>query len=250
MNTWKEKEGKITWSSIISQNFPEPTTASQNTCNDTQAFSELVKSEFNISEVKITKAVRLKQSKPDKPRLLLITLGDLSTKRNILQQATKLCKSTSWNNVFISPDLTPKEHESNRKLREELKARKDAGEKDLYIRIVVDPNRSSRKQNQSIWLENDIRITKTIRSSINDIYPSTVQSVTSCHLTDTLSIKNKSRSSESNLKAFVQRHNNIKLIDSQNKPGNDTFKPITVSIMNCQSIRNKKAYSLMNISLI
>ena len=128
---------------MIIHNFPESSTTSQNKSNDTQAFSELVKSEFNISEVKIT-TVRLKQTKPDQPRLLLITLENLSTKRNILQQATKLHKSTSWNNVFISPDLTPKERESNRKLRVELKARKDAGEKDLYIRrgwIVVDPSR-------------------------------------------------------------------------------------------------------------
>ena len=63
------------------------------------------------------------QTKPDKPQLLLVTLENLSTKRNILQQATKLCKSTTWNNIFISPDLTPKEREVNRKLRQELKTR-------------------------------------------------------------------------------------------------------------------------------
>ena len=111
----------------------------------------MVRTEFNIPDIKVTKAVRLKQTKPDKPRLLLITLEGLSTKRNILQQATKFRKSTSWNNIFISPDLTPKERELNRKLREELKVHKDAGEKDLYIRrgrIVIDPNRSLRK-NQS-----------------------------------------------------------------------------------------------------
>ena len=84
---------------------------------------------------------------------MLITLDSLSTKQSILQQATKLRKSSTWNNIFISPDLTPKERELNRKLRQELKARKDADEKDLYIirgRIVHDPNRLSNRQDQSI----------------------------------------------------------------------------------------------------
>ena len=148
--TYMERERRK--NNLIIHNFPESTTTSQNPSNDIQVFTELVKTEFNISEIKVTKAVRLKQTKPDKPRLLLVTLENLSTKRNILQQATKLRKSTSWSDVFISPDLTPKERVFNRKLREELKACKEAGEKDLYIRIgriVTDPNRSSHKQNQS-----------------------------------------------------------------------------------------------------
>ena len=118
---------------LIIHNFPESNTTTRNSFNEIQDFSDMVKTEFNISEINVSKATRLKQTKPDKPRLLLITLDNLSTKRNILQQATKLRKSTTWNNVFISPDLTPKERELNRKLREELKVRKDAGEKDIYI---------------------------------------------------------------------------------------------------------------------
>ena len=58
---------------------------------------------------------------------------------------------TSWSNVYISPDLTPKEREANRRLREELKNRKDAGEKNLMIKrgkIVVDTRKSSEKDSQ------------------------------------------------------------------------------------------------------
>ena len=32
----------------------------------------------------------------------------------------------------------------------------------------------------------------------------------------------------------------LKLIKSQTESGNDIFKPITVAVMNCQSIKNKK----------
>ena len=45
-----------------------------------------------------------------------------------------LRKSAKWQSVFISPDLTIKEREINRALHQELKRRKEAGEKDLVIK--------------------------------------------------------------------------------------------------------------------
>jgi len=54
---------------------------------------------------------------------------------------------------YISPDLTLKECEINRKLKEELWSHKSAGEKDLYTKrgkIVIDPKRSTQTQSQSI----------------------------------------------------------------------------------------------------
>ena len=46
--------------------------------------------------------------------------------------------------MYVSPDLTLKEREQSKQLREELRARKASGEKDLYIkfgRIVPRPPR-------------------------------------------------------------------------------------------------------------
>ena len=108
----------------------------------------MVDKEFGIKSLNITKAIRLKKTNSEKPQLLLVTLGDVSSKRNILKQATKLHNSSSWSNFFISPDLTLKEQEVNRRLREELKNRKDAGEKNLMIRqgkIVVDTRKANEK---------------------------------------------------------------------------------------------------------
>ena len=65
---------------------------------------------------------------------LYVEMGDISTKRSILKQATKLRKSSKWSNIYISPDLTLKERFLHKKLRDELKTRKNAGEKDLYIK--------------------------------------------------------------------------------------------------------------------
>ena len=71
---------------------------------------------------------------PTRPQLLLVEIGDISAKRVILKQAPKLHKSPTWSDIYISPNLTPKKRSHNKALRSELKARKDAGEKDIYIR--------------------------------------------------------------------------------------------------------------------
>ena len=48
----------------------------------------------------------------------------------------KICRRVvcTYQNVFISPDLSPKERASNKILRQELRLRKEAGEANLIIR--------------------------------------------------------------------------------------------------------------------
>ena len=52
----------------------------------------------------------------------------------LLKSAPLLRKISKWQSVYVSPDLTLKEREINRALHQELKRRKDAGEKDLIIK--------------------------------------------------------------------------------------------------------------------
>ena len=92
----------------------------------------------------VSKPTRLDVPKTNKPRLLRIEIKNLAAKREILRNATKVRPSSKWSNVYVSPDLTPKEREQNKQLREELRTRKAPGEKDLYIkfrRIVLCPPR-------------------------------------------------------------------------------------------------------------
>ena len=61
-------------------------------------------------------------------------------KKTILSKSFSLKKTEQWKNVFISPDLTPKECAANQLLHAELKRRKSVGEKNLVIgrgKIVV-----------------------------------------------------------------------------------------------------------------
>ena len=68
-------------------------------------------------------AIRLGK-KSEKPRLLRITVGSDEEKAKILHNCTKI-RSVSepeyLNTVFITPDLTKKQHEENKALRDKLK---------------------------------------------------------------------------------------------------------------------------------
>jgi len=126
-------------SNLIFHNIPEPENTlfrDQQSLKDTQSVSDLVNKEFNLPNIQIKRVARLSAPSPGlpRPRLLLVELEDISIKRSILKQAVKLCNSSKWSNVYVSPDLTPKERQQNRLLRDKLKSRRNAGEKDLYIK--------------------------------------------------------------------------------------------------------------------
>ena len=77
---------------------------------------------------------RLGKKVENKSRPLLVSLDTPSMRGTLLSKSATLRKSEHWKNVFVSPDLTPKEREANRVLRAELKRRKSAGENNLIIR--------------------------------------------------------------------------------------------------------------------
>ena len=108
---------------IIVFNLKESTTADA----DKDSFIELCRTGLKL-EVMVTKFFRLGKVAPDKIRPLLITTATVDSKLNILKSAYQL---RSIDHVYISPDRTRRERESFRKLRAELKRRKDGGEPNL-----------------------------------------------------------------------------------------------------------------------
>ena len=104
---------------------------------DTDRVEELICNGLGIEEVDIMKAIRLGKKDAEtsgKNRLLKITVENITKKREILSNAKKLREVNAWKGIYINPDLTPKERETNKILREDLKRRKDNGEVDLVIR--------------------------------------------------------------------------------------------------------------------
>ena len=112
----------------------------------------MVTNGLRLDGVKVSKIYRLGKKQDNKTWPLLVALDSFNVKKTILSNSSSLRKSEYWKDVFISPDLTPKEREANRLL---LKRQKSAGEKNLIIkrgRIVTfngNPAPASHQQNQS-----------------------------------------------------------------------------------------------------
>ena len=71
---------------------------------------------------------RIGKKSEGKSRLLFVQLPDLATKQQILSKSAELRSKTTWRKVYVNPDLTRSECETQKLLRDELKARKDKGE--------------------------------------------------------------------------------------------------------------------------
>ena len=62
----------------------------------------------------------------NRPRLLRISVKDTSTKYKILKYSPNLNKNNQNSpKIYINPDYTAKEREANKKLREQLKERRE-----------------------------------------------------------------------------------------------------------------------------
>ena len=120
---------------VIVHNMKESTNTSHySRCDeDGSTFRNIVREELKIN-VKVTNAYRVGKKVEGKPRLLVISLEDVDTKHEILKVASQLRDSADWSNVYITPDLTWKEREVGRKLREDLARRRANGEENLFIK--------------------------------------------------------------------------------------------------------------------
>ena len=93
---------------------------------------------LSVEEAVISKPLRLGRKREDgKPRLLKVEVGSITKKKEALSKAKQLkddCKEVGLINVYLTPDLSPQQRETNFRLRRELKERREQGEVDLVIR--------------------------------------------------------------------------------------------------------------------
>lgn len=82
----------------------------------------------------VVKAIyRIGNTNSAKPRLLKVVCRDVYTKRDLLSKAKNLRSEPKYQNVYLNTDLTQLQQKENKKLREELQRRRNAGE-DVVIR--------------------------------------------------------------------------------------------------------------------
>lgn len=98
--------------------------------------------ELKVEDVEIVEAVRLGKKEENvrederKPRPLLVKISEVEKKWEIIKNAKKLkdTRKENYRRVFISPDLTPKERAEDKELREQLKQKREQGERGWYIK--------------------------------------------------------------------------------------------------------------------
>lgn len=92
--------------------------------------------DFQIKSIyRLGRKIENERNSSSKPRPLLVRLENSDQKWQILRNAKKLGRSTSdMKKCIVAPDLTIKEREADRKLRGELKERRDRGEEGWVIR--------------------------------------------------------------------------------------------------------------------
>ena len=109
---------------------------------------------LRVNDVAVSKIIRLGQPRDnegEKPRPILLALEDNRKKRLILNNAKKLREIEGWNSIFISPDLTWKEREEGKKLRDQLRTLREEGKNDYIIKrgkIVKNLTRAVNNVNQ------------------------------------------------------------------------------------------------------
>ena len=122
--------------------------------DDNTVIKEIIEKELKVKDCEVVKSVRLGQKVSQRQRLLLVSVNGERAKWNILKVAPKLRHSSAFERIYASPDLTPKERQVNKELRDELKRRRSSGEKNLSIRrgkiVVLSPTNTDSSTEGSV----------------------------------------------------------------------------------------------------
>ena len=143
-------EKKSRESNLIIYNMPE---SLSNDAKERKIEDEKLCEKIFLEGVKVERQdfsidgiIRLGKSRPiqdqcensenQKPRPVLVKLQTGREKWNILKKAKNLrnCQHNGMKRIGIAPDLTVSEREIDRKLRNELKTRRESGDNDWYIK--------------------------------------------------------------------------------------------------------------------
>ena len=123
---------------LILHNLPESEAlvAKDRTEADVSSFSSICEEVLQVEGCEVESCCRLGKRVEGKNRLVKVTVKSVSMKRSVLQEARKLRQSEDaiLKKVYITPDLSVKDREVQKKLQKELRERRDNGEENLVIR--------------------------------------------------------------------------------------------------------------------
>ncbi len=118
---------------IVSGLYEEQTgSVSERRTKDVEKIREVMKFLGNDS-VTPENVMRIGKIEESRPRLVRFKCSSVEMRRHVLARSKELRRNDKFRNIYISPDMTHAQRESNRVLRNELKSRRDGGED---VRIV------------------------------------------------------------------------------------------------------------------
>ena len=95
--------------------------------HDKLAFQDMCKKTMKLS-TRVERTYRIGKPRENRPRLLVVVMEDEATKWEVLGMAKRLRDFDDYNNIYVTPDLTPEEQAKDKALRAELKKRREDGE--------------------------------------------------------------------------------------------------------------------------
>ena len=103
---------------------------------DMVKFTSICDSVLEVEGCEMESCSRLGKKEEGRNRLIKVTLKSIAMKRAVLQNAKKLRQSEDpiLKRVYITPDLSVKDREEQKRLRQELRERTDNREENLVIR--------------------------------------------------------------------------------------------------------------------
>ena len=133
INETLERYRRRKWLTV--SGLPEPTTGSirERKNADVKELTDLASSlGFDDLDLDTDEVMRVGRSNTSGPRLLRFKCVSTNVKFDILKKAKDLRNHPELKGVYINPDLTKSQRETNKSLREELKRRRAEGEQ-VYI---------------------------------------------------------------------------------------------------------------------
>lgn len=119
---------------VMVYGLPEPPPSEDNDAQDNDMILELLNElDVNVDDVGTISRVGAIKAGSRRSRPIKLRFRNEDSRRLCLRRAKQLKGSASHHSVFIRPDLTRSQLESNKRLMEEIKARRKAGE-DVFLR--------------------------------------------------------------------------------------------------------------------
>ena len=103
--------------------------------NESELVNHILQNVLENENIEVTATKRVPNTRREgQNRMIIVTLRNKQMRDQVLRSAKNLRRIPEWDGVYIGPDLTKKERESDYNLRQELKRRRNNGEKNLMIR--------------------------------------------------------------------------------------------------------------------